>query len=138
MAMMTETRMQAISMHRFMGRDIVGSSGSKIGEIDDVILNSSTGCAMFAIVDEGGFLGMGERHHVVPWNALSWSSETNKLMVSFTRDKLANAPLLDRGNPPDWSSETWQRSVYDYFGTQYQSSASAGQSMGGSGGMGGM
>ncbi len=120
MAMMTEMRTQGMSVRRILGKDVVGTGRDKIGEVDDVILNSATGCAMFAVVDEGGFLGMGERHHVVPWKALTWTPDTNQLMASFNREKLTSAPVFDRGNPPDWSNETWQRTVYDYFGTPYK------------------
>ncbi len=119
MAMMTEIRTQGISLRRFTGKDVLGASRSKIGEIDDVILNPSSGCAMFAVVDEGGFLGMGERHHLVPWQAFSWTAD-GQLMVPFGQDKLSNAPVFDRNDMPDWSNESWQRGVHDYYGIPYR------------------
>ena len=79
---------------------------------------------MFAIVDEGGFLGMAERHHVVPWEAFSWTAD-ERLMVPFDQGKLKGSPVFDRGNMPDWGNETWQRGIYDYYGIQYTNSMMA-------------
>lgn len=122
--MMTETKTEGMSLRRFIGKDVLGTDRNKIGEIDDVILNASSGCAMFASVDEGGFLGMGERHHLVPWQAFSWTAD-NQLMVPFDRSKLQNAPVFDRGNMPDWGDESWRRGVYDYYGVQYPGATGA-------------
>lgn len=125
---MTEMRTQGMSVRRIIGKDVLGTGRDKIGEVDDVIL-SSTGCAIFAVVDEGGFLGMAERHHVVPWEAFSWTAD-EKLMVPFDQDKLRGAPVFDRSNMPDWGNEGWQRTVYDYYGIPYTGSMTSGSTMG--------
>lgn len=143
MAMMTEMKTQGMSARRILGKDVLGTGRDKIGEVDDLILGS-TGCTMFAIVDEGGFLGMAERHHVVPWEALSMTAD-ERLMVPFDREKLRGAPVFDRSNMPDWGNEAWQRTVYDYYGMKYTGmmggsmtgGTMGGQGMGGGGSMGG-
>jgi sporulation protein YlmC with PRC-barrel domain len=128
MAMMTEMRTQGMSVRKILGKDVMGTARDKIGEVDDLILSSSSGCAMFSIVDEGGYLGMAEKHHVVPWDAFSWTAD-DRLMVPFDQDKLRKAPVFDRSSMPDWGNETWQRGVYDYYGLPYRSSMGMGGSM---------
>lgn len=108
-----------MSAKRAIGHDVIDHSGHKIGELEDLVMDANQWCARFAIVDSGGFLGMGERHHIVPAQGLRWLPDTNQLAIDFDNDLLANAPLLDRNHPPDWNNESWTKTVHDYFGMSY-------------------
>jgi sporulation protein YlmC with PRC-barrel domain len=58
---------------KLVGSDVYDSSGSKIGAIDDIVLESPNAGA-FAILSVGGFLGMGKHLVAVPFNDLQISS----------------------------------------------------------------
>ncbi|HTR06073.1 MAG TPA: PRC-barrel domain-containing protein [Paraburkholderia sp.] len=58
---------------KLVGSDVYDNSGSKIGAIDDIVLESPNAGA-FAILSVGGFLGMGEHLVAVPFDDLQISS----------------------------------------------------------------
>lgn len=120
MAMATQQRLRAFSARRFIGKNVYDVTGDRVGEIDDLVVDMQSACAKFAIMGVGGFLGMGERHYIVPTQALSMNTETGALMLSVEKQRLTNAPTFDRDNPPDFGDEQWSRSIYTYYGMQYQ------------------
>lgn len=116
MVMTTQARSVGTSARRLIGMDVEDASGAKVGELNDVILDVQTGRAIAAIVDEGGFLGVRERHHGVPWSALRPEVSERRVVASFDRDSLQASPALDRENPPDWADPEWQRQAERAYG----------------------
>ncbi|MFV3128042.1 PRC-barrel domain-containing protein [Niveispirillum sp. KHB5.9] len=53
------------SAERLLGRTAVGADGEKLGEVEDVILNASSGDAEALIISSGGFMGLGEKNVAV-------------------------------------------------------------------------
>jgi sporulation protein YlmC with PRC-barrel domain len=53
------------------GTDVYNAEGEHLGHIDDIVLNKLDGKATIAIMSYGGFLGMGESYHPLPWQGLS-------------------------------------------------------------------
>lgn len=53
------------SVEQWMGKDVVGSDGAKIGEVSDVILDPQSGQAKQLVISSGGFLGIGEKQIAV-------------------------------------------------------------------------
>jgi sporulation protein YlmC with PRC-barrel domain len=59
---------------KLIGVDVYNQQNEKLGEINELILNSS-GQIAGAVIGVGGFLGMGERDVMVPLNQLRFSNE---------------------------------------------------------------
>ena len=59
--------------------DVFDTTGNKIGEVKDVVLEKTSNNIMFAVVGFGGFLGMGERFHPVPWSELDYSEDRDAM-----------------------------------------------------------
>lgn len=73
-------------------QDIYDPSESKIGEITDVLIDRDGKIGAF-IVSVGGFLGMGEKHVAVPFNAVHGTQRNGKwwLTMNANRDALKSA-----------------------------------------------
>ena len=56
----------AIRASTVIGTSVHDSSGRKIGEIEDVMLDKLSSNIMFAVVSFGGFLGIAEKFHPIP------------------------------------------------------------------------
>ena len=62
----------AIRASRVIGTTVYNTAGDSIGEIEDVILEKTANDIMFAVVGFGGFLGIGEKYHALPWSVLDY------------------------------------------------------------------
>lgn len=57
-----------------------------------MVLNKTDNSIMFAVVGFGGFLGIGEKYHPVPWSSLNFSKDRDGYVVPFTKEQLQAAP----------------------------------------------
>jgi sporulation protein YlmC with PRC-barrel domain len=78
---------------RIIGTDVRNAQGEKIGDIKDLVLDAQ-GRATVAIVSTGGFLGIGDRLHAVPWDSLQRFIGDDRLL-DIDRARLRHAPALD-------------------------------------------
>ena len=77
-----------------LGKDVRSSANENMGRIVDVIVDRS-GRVRAAIIDFGGFLGVGSRKIAVDWNALSFAPDASKndvVTLELTRDQVKAAP----------------------------------------------
>ena len=74
--------------HGMLGREVRSAADENMGRIVDVIVDRG-GQVRAAVIDFGGFLGVGSRKIVVDWNALHFQRISNK--------KDAIAPGADQG-----------------------------------------
>lgn len=82
----------AIRASRAIGTPVYNTQGEKIGKVEDIVLDKKTNNIMFAVVGFGGFLGMGEKYHPVPWSALDYSKDEDGYVVPYTKEQLQAAP----------------------------------------------
>ncbi|MET0291273.1 MAG: PRC-barrel domain-containing protein [Steroidobacteraceae bacterium] len=83
----------AICARKVLGTSVYDTAGHKIGEIEDVVLDKLSNNIMFAIVSFGGFLGMAEKYHPMPWSTLDYDPEQGGYVVTATKDQLKAAPF---------------------------------------------
>ena len=81
-----------------LGKKVRDADGADMGRIVDIIADKS-GQLRAAIVDFGGFLGVGSRQIAVDWNAIRFPSDgkTDSVEVDLTRDQLRVAPAYKPG-----------------------------------------
>jgi sporulation protein YlmC with PRC-barrel domain len=60
--------MTVTSAEEMLGRDVVGSDGEELGEVEDVIIDPTSGQARQLVISSGGFLGIGEKQIAVDFN----------------------------------------------------------------------
>ena len=84
-----------------LGRDVKSTAGENMGRIVDVIVDRS-GTARAAVIDFGGFLGVGSRKIVVDWSALHFGQVTNKkesITLELTLEQVKAAPEYKEDTP---------------------------------------
>jgi sporulation protein YlmC with PRC-barrel domain len=79
-----------------LGREIYSISGEDMGRIVDILVDHK-GDVRAAIIDFGGFLGVGSRKIAVDWHALQFGPQ--KAVLSLTRDQVRVAPEYKEGEP---------------------------------------
>ena len=73
-----------------IGTNVKDPSGKKIGAIEDVMLDKESNS--IAVVGFGGFLGVAEKYHPMPWSALEFSEDQDAYVVNYTKEQLQAAP----------------------------------------------
>jgi hypothetical protein len=82
-----------------LGRMVQGADGKDMGRVVDVIVDPA-GQVRAAIVDFGGFLGVGSRKIAVDWNALHFREavkDGGPLKLELAQDQLKAAPEYKEG-----------------------------------------
>src|SRR3569832_1581068 len=62
----------AIRAKKVIGTSVKNTAGQKIGQVEDIVLDKQSNNIIFAVVGFGGFLGINEKFHPVPWSALDY------------------------------------------------------------------
>jgi hypothetical protein len=81
---------------RVNGTPVFDSTGQKIGHIHDLSIERVSGEVTYAIMSFGGFLGIGERFHPLPWSLLEYDPKRGGYTVSLDKATLEDAPSYDR------------------------------------------
>jgi hypothetical protein len=87
--------------HGVLGRDVRSPADENMGRVVDVIVDRA-GSVRAAVIDFGGFLGVGSRKIVVDWNALHFWHVANKsdsITLEFTKEQVMAAPEYKEGTP---------------------------------------
>lgn len=50
--------------------NVYNQAGEKLGTVDDVMIDKVSGRAIYGVMSFGGFLGVGEKYHPLPWATL--------------------------------------------------------------------
>jgi hypothetical protein len=105
-----------ISSSKVTGTNVYNRQEEKLGSVYDVMLNKMNGQVAYAIMSFGGFLGMGESYHPLPWRALTYDTRLGGYLVDIDRNRLENAPYYTTRNEPDWSDRSYGQSIDRYYG----------------------
>ena len=93
-------------------------SGEEMGSIDELVVDPGTGRIAYAVVELGGFLGIGERNFPVPWALIQAAPDNQGLILNVPKDRLTAAPQFTRSNRPDMSDRQWAMALHTYYGVQ--------------------
>jgi sporulation protein YlmC with PRC-barrel domain len=83
---------EVIRAKKVIGTSVKNSAGQKIGQIEDIVLDKLSNNIVYAVVGFGGFLGVNEKFHPVPWSALDYVESEDSYVVPFTKEELNAAP----------------------------------------------
>ena len=92
--------------------DVYGRDGQKIGTVKDLYVDSEEVDVRFLDVGAGGFLGLGEKHFMIPVEAVTDTSGDG-VTIEHSRQKVEGSPVLDTKGVPE---DAYQHEVYDYYG----------------------
>jgi hypothetical protein len=70
--------------------------GERLGHVDDISIDRVSGHSVYGIMSFGGFFGIGEKYHPLPWDILSYEPSLGGFVVPMTREELQSAPHYTR------------------------------------------
>jgi hypothetical protein len=98
----TDETVNLISASKVTGTSVYNRRSEKLGSVYDVMLNKLNGQVAYAIMSFGGFLGIGESYHPLPWRALAYDAHLGGYVVDIDRNRLENAPRYTSASESDW------------------------------------
>jgi hypothetical protein len=107
-----------IASDKVEGMAIYDRQGNRLGSIYNVMIDKYSGQVAYAVMSFGGFLGIGERYHPLPWRMLTYDTGLGGYVVDVTREQLEGAPTYARDEAP-WSDPDYGRDVYAHYGLPY-------------------
>jgi sporulation protein YlmC with PRC-barrel domain len=92
--------------------NVYDRDGEKIGTVKDLYVDTEHEDVRFLDVGAGGFLGLGEKHFMVPMEAVTDMSGGG-VTIDQSREKVEGSPELDTKGVPE---DAYQQEVYHYYG----------------------
>src|SRR5665213_1729276 len=93
------------------GMAIRNTNGDDLGKVKDLVIDLESGKVVYAALDFGGFIGIGDKLFAVPWSA--FKCETNgkvqHLVLAIPKEKLKSAPGFDKSHWPVFGDPEWSK-----------------------------
>jgi hypothetical protein len=104
-----------ISAGKVSGTSVYNTAGESLGQIHDVMIDKKTGRIAYALMSFGGFLGIGERYHPLPWATLKYDTRQGGYVVGLTAQQLKDAPTFGAAERPAWGDLSYEQNIHDYY-----------------------
>ena len=108
-----------IESDRVEGTTVYGPTGNNVGSIKRLMIEKLSGRVAYAVMSFGGFLGMGEEEHAVPWNKLTYDTGLGGYRTDITEEQLRKAPGFSRDRNYEWTDRNQERELHDYWSSRY-------------------
>lgn len=81
---------------RVINTPVYSKDGEAIGHVDDISIERVSGRSIYGIMSFGGFLGIGEKFHPLPWDLLDYDPARGGFVVPMNKEELETAPHYTR------------------------------------------
>jgi sporulation protein YlmC with PRC-barrel domain len=107
---------QLISSEKVTGTTVYNSAGDNLGSIHDLMIDKRGGRVAYAVMSFGGFLGIGEKYHPLPWHVLTYDENKGGYNIDLTADQLRGAPAYSYDELSGFGGRTADEKVDTYYG----------------------
>src|SRR3984893_8215367 len=111
----TDETGRLISSDKVEGTPVYNPKGERLGKVHHLMIDKYTGQVAYAVMAFGGFLGIGEKYHPLPWKMLTYDTRLGGYVVDLDRSKLENAPSYASTEAPDWSDRSYTARIDEYW-----------------------
>lgn len=115
MMLQDEKTSSVIGSDRVDGTTVYGADNEKIGKVDKLLIDKRGGNVTDVIISAGGFLGIGDEKHSIPWSKLDYDTERGGYRIDVTKEQLMDAPRFGSDEPDRAYDRNYQTSVYEYW-----------------------
>lgn len=112
----TEETGRLISSNKVVGTAVYSRQGEHLGSIYGLMMDKFSGRVAYTVLSFGGFLGIGESYHPLPWRMLNYDPRQGGYAVDLDRKRLEAAPSYTLNDMPDWSDTAYGHRLDQYYG----------------------
>lgn len=95
----SETR-KLIASDKVEGTTVFSAAGDELGTVHNFMVDKVSGQVAYVVMSFGGFLGVGESYHPLPWRALRYDRQLGGYVVDIDKSNLEAAPHYGAGEDP--------------------------------------
>jgi hypothetical protein len=108
------TGARLVSADRVQGTAVYNRNNERLGTIETIFIDKVSGKAEFATLAFGGVLGIGHKHHPLPWEVLTYDPSVEGFVVDLEKHILENAPTFD--DDQIHGGDAWASAVRGHYG----------------------
>jgi sporulation protein YlmC with PRC-barrel domain len=108
-------RVNAFMVEKIIGSKVLNMKGENLGVIKDIVVDIDTGSILFAVLDFGGFLGIGNKLFPVPWKSLAALPSEGTFFLNRSKEQLEKAPGFDKNSLPDMGDVHWGKRITQFY-----------------------
>lgn len=105
-----------IESDRVEGTAVYGADRERIGHVERLMIDKQSGQVAYAVMNFGGFLGIGEESYTLPWGTLTYDTDLGGYRTTITADQLKGSPDFYRRDEYNWDNRDRERDLHDYYG----------------------
>ncbi len=114
MRLETDENLRLISSKKVEGTPVVDHNGTRVGTIDNFMVDKYTGRVAYAVMSFGSAFGFGATLFPLPWPLLDYDEEKGGYRLDITKEELAEAPRFQPRDEPEFSPEYRRRVILFY------------------------
>ena len=104
-----------IASNKVEGTPVYKRDGDQLGNVYNFMVDKYTGQVAYAVMSFGGFLGLGESYHPLPWKVLAYDTRLEGYVIDLDTERLKNAPRYGIGEEP-FADPAFGQRLGDYYG----------------------
>ncbi|MEO8778388.1 MAG: PRC-barrel domain-containing protein [Rhodanobacter sp.] len=104
-----------LSSSTLSGDAIKNPQGESLGDLKDIMIDTTSGKVAYAVLSFGGVLGMGNKLFAVPWSALTVDGENKCLVLNASKERLKDAPGFDKDHWPNFAEPAFAEKLSGYY-----------------------
>jgi hypothetical protein len=112
----TDETDRLIASNKVEGTAVYNRQGERLGSVYNFMVDKRSGQVEYAVMSFGGFLGIGDSYHPLPWKSLTYDTSQGGYVVDLDKNRLQGAPSYSSSEAPDWSDPSYGRRIDDYYG----------------------
>ena len=112
------TNNNLICSDKVEGTAVYNATGEKLGSIDNLMIDKHTGQVRHAVLEFGGFLGMGTDRYPLPWAMLKYDTNLDGYVVPLSENQLTDAPRYAQNDESPFISDAgYGQRVNNFYGS---------------------
>ena len=104
-----------LSASTLSGDTIKNPQGDSLGDLKDIMIDTSSGKVAYAVLSFGGILGMGDKLFAVPWESLAVDGDNKCLTLNVSKERLKDAPGFDKDHWPNFAEPAFADKLRGYY-----------------------
>lgn len=111
-----DQRINAYMVEKIIGSNVINVKGETLGKIDNLVVDIDSGRILYAVLQSGGFLGIGDKLLPVPWESLAALPSEGIFFLNQSKEQMEKAPAFEKDKLPNMGDRQWGEGILKYYG----------------------